>query len=229
MELSIDTSSNFAGIALSHEGEMFAEYTWKTARNHSTELVPRIETLMKQHNSEIKSCTAVFVATGPGSFNGLRVGLSAAKGFALSLAVPLIGINTLEIEAYPFAWTGMNVCAIHNAGREEIAAALYSHSGGWHEIRKPHITTITVLCGQITEPTIFCGEVLEDMFDQVTTILGRNAHIAPDVCRIRRTSCLAHLGWKRFSHNDFDDPVTLQPLYLRQPPITQRKIKQKQQ
>lgn len=229
MELSLDTSSNLAGIALSYEGEMFAEYTWKTARNHSTELVPRIETLIKQHNREMKSCTAIFAATGPGSFNGLRVGLSAAKGFALSLSVPLIGINTLEIEAYPFAWSERPVCAIHNAGREEIAAALYSQSGGWHEIKKPHITTITELCRQITEPTVFCGETLPGMIDQLSTVLGRNAVIPPDVCRIRRTSCLAHLGWKRFIRNDFDDPAALQPLYLRQPPITQRKIKQKQQ
>ncbi len=225
MELSIDTSSNVAGIALSREGEVFAEQIWQTARNHSTELIPNIEQLLKQQAYTMQSCIAIMVATGPGSFNGLRVGISAAKGFSLALNIPIVGINTLEIEAYGFAFSGLPICSVHNAGREEIATALYRQTDDWLCLQEPHITTIDTLCQQTIQPTIFCGEIPERALQQLRQKLGDRAIIPDIVHRIRHTSYLATLGWRRFNKRSFDDPVTLQPLYLRQPPITQRKVK----
>src|SRR4030043_300257 len=141
MELAIDTSTNFCSIGLSRQGETIAELTWRSEQSHTVELVPNIVRLLNQAKITPQSLRAVFVAKGPGSFNGLRVGISTAKGLALALSIPLVGISTLEVEAYPFAFTKLPICPIHNAGRGEIAAAVYQLKGTWQCLTSEHITT----------------------------------------------------------------------------------------
>ncbi len=225
MELAIDTSTYFASIALSREGEAIAETSWRSEQNHTVELVPNIEHLLKRIDVTCKSLNAIFVARGPGSFNGLRVGISTAKGLAFALNIPLIGIDTLEIEAYPFAFTGLLLCPVHSAGRGEIATALYRQDDSWRCLEEAHITTVDVLCQQIKQATLFCGEIPQPVVQQLQQILGEHAVIPDPVARIRHASQLAVLGWRRLARGIHDNPASLQPLYLRQPPITQRKVK----
>ena len=111
MLLAIDTSGDTASLALFDGGQPLAELTWQCHRNHSTELLPRLNQLLEQNGLETGSITAIAVALGPGSYNGLRVGLATAKGLALSLGVPLVGLSTLEAEAYPHAATGLPIYA----------------------------------------------------------------------------------------------------------------------
>jgi len=101
MELAINTSSNICSLALSHKGEILAELTWQTAQNHTVEVMSRLDCLLSLTKVKPDSLEAIIVAKGPGSFNGLRVGISIAKGIAFSLNTPILGISTLEAEAYP--------------------------------------------------------------------------------------------------------------------------------
>jgi len=79
MELAIDTSTRYASVALSQQGEAFAELTWRSDRNHSVELVPAIRELQTKSNTEMYQLEAIFIAQGPGGFSALRVGMSTAK------------------------------------------------------------------------------------------------------------------------------------------------------
>jgi tRNA threonylcarbamoyl adenosine modification protein YeaZ len=225
MEISIDTSTAWGGTALSQDGNLLAELTWRPGQNHTSELFPNIERLLQTAKSEIKSLSAVFVAIGPGSFNGLRAGISAAKGLAFSLKIPLVGISTLEAEALPFAFSGLPLCPIHDAGRGEIAAALYRHTGRWQRLKEEYLTTVESLCAEISTKTIFCGEIPPAAIDQILTSLGENAVIPGWEQRLRRPGYIAYLGWQRLKSGEADSVATLQPIYLRQPPITQRKKK----
>jgi len=225
MELSIDTSTNYAGIALSDQSKIIAERTWHSKRNHTIELIPAIQHMLDQMKIELDKIQAIFVAKGPGSFNGLRVGLSTAKGFALALSIPIVAISTLEIEAYHFAFTRLLLCSIHNAGRGEIAAALYRRDDHWKCIEKEHITTTEVLCQKIREETIFCGEIPGPDMQYLQQALGKYAIIPDATILLRHASHLAALGWQRLSAGIQDNPESLQPIYLRKPPITQRKVK----
>lgn len=225
MEISIDTSTSWGGAALSQEGNLLAELTWKPGQNHTTELFPNIERMLQTAKSDIGSVTAVFVATGPGSFNGLRAGISAAKGLAFSLNIPLVGISTLEAEALPFAFTGLPLCPIHDAGRGEIATALYRQADRWNQLKEAHLTTLESLCAEVNETTVFCGELTQAAIDRIRSALGEKAVIPGWEQRLRRPGYISYLGWKRLQAGRRDDPATLQPIYLRQPPITQRKKK----
>jgi tRNA threonylcarbamoyl adenosine modification protein YeaZ len=225
MELAIDTSSNIVSIALSHKGEILASLTWKTTRNHTIELLPNLVCLLQQAKVELGSIAAIIVAKGPGSFNGLRVGISTAKGLASALDIPLLGISTLEAEAYPFAFTGLPLRPLHKAGREEIATALYRQKDNeWRCLEAENLTTVKALCRRIKQKTLFCGEIPTDIISEIQQNLGRQA-IIPQSNSPSRASSLAILGWRKLSRGEQDDPATLQPLYLRPPHITKPRDK----
>ena len=225
MELAIDTSTDFCSIGLSSEGDIVAEVAWHSGQNHTVELMPNIIRLLNQVKSGPQSLTAIFVAKGPGSFNGLRVGISTAKGLAFALDIPLVGISTLEVEAYPFAFAKLPICPIHNAGRGELAAALYQRNDSWHCVTPEHITTADILCRRTKRKTVFCGEIPQPVIEQLQERLPGYAIIPDPAARLRHAGYLAALGWQRLDRGQLDDAASLQPLYLRQPPITQRKVK----
>lgn len=219
MELAIDTSTDTASIALSASGMAQAEMSWMTGQNHTVELMPNIIHLLSQGKIEIGQLKAIIVAIGPGSFNGLRVGVGTAKGLAFALEIPLIGVGTLEVEAYPYAAAGLPICPLQPAGRGEIATATFQQvDGDWRKLAEEHISTIDDLAKQIDTPTIFCGRFPEESSMRLKELLGEKAIIYDKT--MRRAGFLAELGWRRLGSGDSDEPATLQPLYLRHPAIT---------
>jgi len=224
MLLAIDTSTDTASLALVQDGEVLAELTWRCEQNHSSQLLPRLTGLLGWADLGPRDISGIIVARGPGSFNGLRVGVSTAKGLAFSLGIPIVGISTLEVEAYQHAETDLPICPIFNAGRGEIATAMYQmkHSA-WHRIHSEHITTVESLCSKITTKTIFCGQFTASIAEQLRTQCKQRVIISSPAARLRRAGFLAELGQQQLKAGNYDDPATLHPLYLRRPPITKRK------
>ena len=224
MQLAIDTSTDTASLALMQDGEVLAELTWRCGQNHTVQLLSHLSHLLNQTDLSLQSADCIIVAKGPGSYNGLRVGISTAKGLAFSLGIPIVGISTLEVEAYQHAETGLPVCPIFNAGREEIAVAMYQKKGGkWRQLAAEHLTTVDTLCSQITTMTVFCGEFVPSIAAELKKQLKQKALIIPPAARLRRAGFLAELGLKRIEAGDYDNPTTLQPLYFRGPAITKPK------
>jgi len=221
MQIAIDTSTDTASLALTQDGEVLAELTWRCGQNHSVQLLPNLHHLLDQTNLSLQSADCIIVAKGPGSYNGLRVGISTAKGLAFSLGIPIVGISTLEVEAYQHAETGLPVCPIFNAGREEIATAIYQKKDGrWRQLAAEHLTTVDALCAGITERTLFCGEYVPSIAAELKKQLKQNVLIIPPAAGLRRAGFLAELGLKRIEAGDYDNSTTLQPLYFRGPSIT---------
>jgi tRNA threonylcarbamoyl adenosine modification protein YeaZ len=221
MQLAIDTSTNTASLALVQGDEILAELSWRCGQNHTTTLLPYLAGLLNQTGSGLGSLDAIIVARGPGSFNGLRVGISTAKGLAFSLGIPIVGISTLAASAYQHAETGLPVCPIFNAGRGEIATAVYQMKGSkWQATVRERITTIDALCAQIATKTLFCGELTAAISSQLKKNLKQKAIIAPSAARFRRAGFLAELGRREIEAGNLDTPTSLQPIYLRRPHIT---------
>jgi tRNA threonylcarbamoyl adenosine modification protein YeaZ len=222
MLVAIDSSTDSASLALAREGKVLAEVRWRCGQNHSVELLPRLSQLLDEAKVNLKDTSCIIVAKGPGSFNGLRVGLSTAKGLAFSLGVPIIGISSLEMEAYGHAESGLTICPIFNAGRGEIATARYQRKDGeWQRLAPEHIATVAALCQEIDEPTLFCGEYVKTIESQIKAQLKAKAVIAPE--KMRSAVSLIELAKARIEAGDYDDPATLQPIYLRRPHITRPK------
>jgi len=225
MELAIDTSSNIVSIALSDKGATRAVLTWQTRQNHTIELLPNLVCLLQQAKVNLASIEAIVVARGPGSFNGLRVGISTAKGLAFTLNIPLLGVSTLEAEVYPFACTGLPLRAVQKAGRQEIATAVYRQKDDdWQCLEADNLASLETLWRRTRQRTLFCGEIPADIARQIQHNLGGRAIICQNTGPSRGSS-LATLGWRRLSKGEHDDLLTLEPIYLRPPHITKPKEK----
>jgi len=221
MQLAIDTSAEIASLALADKGKILAKVSWHCGQNQTIQLLPRLEQLLKRNNLHLESLNAIIVATGPGSYNGLRVGISTAKGLALGMDIPLIGLSTLEAIAYRHAGTGLPVCPIIDVRRNEIATAIFKkQNGSWLRIKKEHITTLEALYPQIKEKTVFCGDYIPSVKDELLNKLGAKAVVATEAAEPGLATVLISLGAKRLKSGDYDQPASLQPLYLRQPAIT---------
>ncbi|MCL2679111.1 MAG: tRNA (adenosine(37)-N6)-threonylcarbamoyltransferase complex dimerization subunit type 1 TsaB [Dehalococcoidia bacterium] len=226
MYLAIDTTGDCAGLALHENGSLLAEQSWKCGKNHTVELLPRLTELLVRTNRVVTDIKGVIAARGPGSFNGLRVGLGTAKGLAFGLNVPIVGVSTLEAAAWQHAAAGLPVCAILDAGRGEIAHAVYQlRETAWLRLVPESLTTVQELCVRTEDRTIFCGEPLPTMLDEIRATLRDMAVIPSAKEMSRRPAFLAELGAKRLEADDTDDVAALQPIYLRRPNISQPKSK----
>lgn len=225
--LAIDTSTGNASVALFRNGLVVVEIAWLAGQNHTTQLVPFLTRLFEMSGVTLKDLGGLVVARGPGSFNGLRVGMAVAKGFALALDIPLVGISTLEVEAYPYQNADMPLCPLHDAGRGELAAALFQRRRGrWMRLMEEHITSLDGLLERINRKTVFCGETPPWARPRLEKELGNKAVIVEAAGAMRRAGFLAELGWLRLARGKRDDPATLQPLYLRRPPVQERESQQ---
>jgi len=217
MLVAIDTSTDYASLAL-HDGfRVRVEHSWESPRRHTVELLPRLVNALAQPGLGIECLSGVAVTRGPGSFTGLRVGLAVAKGLALARGLPLIGVPTLDVIAAAQGRDRRPLCAILQAGRGRICVAIYRwRRGAWHASKEPRLTTWSALVEKTTSPTLFCGEVDQAGAEELAG-LDELAVILPAATRLRRAGFLAEIAWRRLNLGECDDPATLAPIYLKQP------------
>ena len=220
MLLALDTSTRYAGVALSNEGRVLASHSWHSVHNHTSELMPSVANILERSGVTVGGLDGVAVALGPGGFSALRVGMSAAKGLALVTKKPIIGVGTLDMEAYPYLDSDVYVCALLEAGREECATALFDVKG--IRVREDKVCTVDGLLDEVKEkldrPAIFCGEGITAWREQISSVLGEKALMVRSTPAVRIWA-LAEIGHQRLASGQMDDLTTLQPEYLRMPSI----------
>ena len=223
LELSIDTASEVASIALSREGRLVAEHTWEAGRDHGRQLLPAVDALLARQGLNKDVLTAIFVCTGPGAYAGVRTGVSTAKGLAYALELPLVGIGRLEVAAYAFAGTGRPVVAVHRAGRSELAWAAYeardgtsATDAGWQELSPPHLASASELVDALPPGAVVTGDIDDALADELS---ARGHGVVRGAAAVRHAALLAELAWRRLARGETDDPKSLVPLYLREPAI----------
>lgn len=211
MELAIDTSTRFASVGLSRQGELAAELTWHSERNHSVELVPSIKTLLDYVGSGVSQIEAIYIAAGPGGFSALRVGMSAAKAMAVSLDVPLVAVGTLDIEAQPYLGLQRPICALIGAGRGRL------YIGRFDCDVQPAYSVIEhgALGAAASANALFCGEGVAATADLIRAEFGDDAAIAAVAPPTRRAGVMAAMGYDALQRGRITDVNSLEPIYLR--------------
>jgi tRNA threonylcarbamoyladenosine biosynthesis protein TsaB len=215
MLLAIDTATDRASLALDDGAEILTERNWLCANNHTVELAPQVEHMLRTAGVRAEALEALAVALGPGSFTGLRIGLAFAKGLALAHMLPLLGVPTLDIVAYAQPKRDGILLAVLSAGRGRIAAGAYRWSeAGWRADGPARITYWDgLLRGLDTEGVYVCGEI--DAIARDT--LGERVSFAPPPLNVRRAACLIAIARQRLASGQTDDSNSLAPLYLRTP------------
>jgi tRNA threonylcarbamoyladenosine biosynthesis protein TsaB len=230
MLLAFDTSTSVASVALVADSadtadgaRLVAELTWRVGQRHSTELLERLEWLLAASRLSMSDLTGVAVALGPGSFNGVRVALATAKSLAFARGVPLYGVPTLDIIAWGHCLIGGTICAILEAGRGQVYVAIYDaaqpDAARWEPAAGYQVLTAAELAAQIHSEALFCGEMSPETRATLAEALGSRFR-ATSALDERRAGWLAELALARSAAQRYDDPVALEPLYLRRPAIT---------
>jgi tRNA threonylcarbamoyladenosine biosynthesis protein TsaB len=214
MILAIDTSSRYIGLALYDGARVIHETVWISQNYHTMQLAPAVEAALKQAGFQYGDLKCVAIAQGPGSFTGLRIGMALAKGLALALHLPIIGIPSLDVLANAQPVKAPVMAAVLQAGRGRLAVGWYrAEKERWITNGPGEVLTAEALSDKISTPTWVCGELSEDE----RKILRRNrrhALLATPSWSVRRPAFLAELAWKRWQAEDFDEPASLSPIYL---------------
>jgi tRNA threonylcarbamoyladenosine biosynthesis protein TsaB len=214
MLLALDTATAFASVALYDGRQVLGEVSWQTQRRHTAEVMSQIEALVRLVGMGPAALTAVAVAIGPGSYTGTRVGVSLAKGMVAAAGLPLVGVPTLDVVAYPHlgAWP---VCALVAAGRGRYHAAVYAADIAWpRRLGDWQLGTLAELLARLTPPLRFAGELAPADAETLAQAWGDRAAIVPPALAVRRAGILAALAWRRLQAGERDDPITLSPIYL---------------
>jgi tRNA threonylcarbamoyladenosine biosynthesis protein TsaB len=212
--LAVDTSTRMIGLALYDGYQVLSESNWTSQDFHTVELAPAISDALSRSNLKAETISAVAVATGPGSFTGLRIGLALVKGLALVRRLPVVGVPSLDILALSQPLMEIPMLAILRVGRGRLALGRYDvHGKVWRSTAPLQVCTPLELVEQITFPAYICGEMTQDerhLFHQA----GPHLMLASPARSIRRPSFLAEIGWKRWKSGRVDDCAALSPIYL---------------
>jgi tRNA threonylcarbamoyladenosine biosynthesis protein TsaB len=206
--LALDTSTRVASVAVMDERQVLSETTWLAGREHSTRLLVESEACLARIGQVPARLTGLVVARGPGSFTGVRVGLSVAKGIAAALGLPLWGVNTLDVLAAAAADVDVPVRAVVEAGRGRFATALYERGAC---VEPPRLATLPQVAELITTPTLIIGELDDDARAQLADLAP--ARLASRATSLRRGGFLAELGWRMARSGDPGDPRAVDALY----------------
>ena len=214
MLVAIDTSTQFIGIALYDGVQIMAEHSWLSQNYHTVELVPAIADMLAKCQVKPTQLTGVGVALGPGSFTGLRIGLSTAKGLALGQNIPIAGVPSLEVLVASQPAMRRPMIAMIKVGRGRFAWARFRYKRpSWGQITETKVDDIKTIAADITSAVYVVGE----MNAEEHQIMGRKwktSQLAPASLCVRRASVLAELAWDKLQQGHADDAVSLSPIYV---------------
>jgi tRNA threonylcarbamoyladenosine biosynthesis protein TsaB len=214
MLLAVDTSTRTVGVALYDGAQVLSESVWTSRDYHTVELAPAVASVLARAGIAIHQLQALAVATGPGSFTGLRVGLALVKGLSLATRLPLIGIPSLDVLAEAQPHRVERLVAVLRAGRGRLAVGWYqARAERWKSTGKVELLSPESLSQKLNEPTQVCGELTAEERQSLAR-KRKNVLLASPAASLRRPSFLAELAWRRWEAGQVDDPATLAPFYL---------------
>lgn len=214
--LSIETSTKVCSVALHQGSTLLAVSEILVEKSHSKIITVLIDQLLKSSNLDYSNLEAIAVSKGPGSYTGLRIGVSTAKGLCYGLNIPLIGVNTLDAMAYEvnqYNISKASVCPMLDARRMEVYCALYDADG----------TTILQTQAKIldeqsiyellkNDKVIFCGDGAFKMKGLLND--SKNALIMDSVFPSAKN--IGYLAHKNFVNKQFEDVIYFEPYYLKE-------------
>ncbi|TAL24293.1 MAG: tRNA (adenosine(37)-N6)-threonylcarbamoyltransferase complex dimerization subunit type 1 TsaB [Nitrospirae bacterium] len=238
--LAIDTSTMLGGIAIMDEFNLIAETRLNVKSTHSERLMTEVEHCLRQAELRISDIDVFAVAIGPGSFTGLRIGLSTVKGFSYSTGKPIVSVPTLEALAWNFPYSKYPVCTMLDARKKEVYAALFE----WKDESNPSSPPfskggmggfsggafIKLIPESSVNPEefiryalhatrfskiIFAGEGAVIYKDKIIEVMGEKAVFASPEKTVPSPANVAYLGLKKAIAGEFSEPVSLVPIYIR--------------
>lgn len=217
--LGIDSSGMVASAAVVSDDTLVAEFTVNNKKTHSQTLLPMIEQVMKFSEIELSELDAIAVAAGPGSFTGLRIGASTAKGLGLVLKKPIVPVPTLEGLAYQLAEAEGVICPIMDARRNQVYTGVYKVENGELQILQTQMAEdIHVLLQNLSkyqEKIHFLGDGVPVYQDVIREEFTGTYDFAPVHQARQSAAAVAVLGSIYYRQGKIEDAAEHKPIYLR--------------
>jgi tRNA threonylcarbamoyladenosine biosynthesis protein TsaB len=202
-------------VALTTDGQV-VDTSYTSGRTHSGHLLGMIGDVLRLAATPLKEVDAFAVTRGPGTFTGLRIGISAAKGMALACGKPLVGISGLEALAVQSALPSRLLCPMVDARRSEVYFACFRQiEGQVRRVTEEKALPPAEAIAAIGEACLFVGNGAELYRELIETSMGDLGAVAPPVQAIIRASTVARLAAERLREGDLGDAGRLAPLYIR--------------
>jgi tRNA threonylcarbamoyladenosine biosynthesis protein TsaB len=213
--VALDTSTALGALAVVVDGVLRAEVAAGVKARHGEQLLPRLASALEWAEVERTQIDLFAVGLGPGSFTGTRVGVSVAKGLALALDRPLVGLSTLRVLARG-VWPAPVQIPIADAHKGEIYAAVYAAEGDTVVQRlapfhAPPAEAAALLAPHRRDDAVLLGSGLR----RYPTLAEGPGRVATPLSDAPRALWLAELGRRRFEARGSDDLMTLEPMYVR--------------
>ncbi len=214
--LAVDTATKSCSAAIVDDEMACAELTTVNSQTHTKHLMSMIDTVCDMSGVKIADMDGFAVTIGPGSFTGLRIGISTVKGLAWSLNKPVVGISSLDALAWQCIPAPYPVCTMLDARKQEVYYSRYCFQDG--ELKKDRSEQVIApaeAINDIREPCLFIGNGANLYKEEILEKLGELAHFAGWNQDIIRASSVAGLSFERFVHHQTDDVALLVPHYIR--------------
>jgi tRNA threonylcarbamoyladenosine biosynthesis protein TsaB len=216
--LGIETSTMRSSVCLGTERGLLASATLGRGRKHAEFLTPAIAFCLQQADVGLSSVAGVAVGLGPGLFTGMRVGIATAQTLAHARHLPVVGLNALDLLAYPVRWVRPDrlICAVIDARRSELFWAFYRPSaGGVQRVTDLRVGPAAKLAGEIeaVREDVLCvgdGAVAEaSLLESAGAAVASHGNAHPSA------SALVELALPRFLREETQQPDDLRPIYVR--------------
>ena len=217
--LAVDTASNVASVAIMEDNKLLGEYTVNHKRTHSQSLMPMIDELLKSLETDISNIDVFAAVTGPGSFTGLRIGITTIKSIAYAVRKPVVGITSLDSLAYNIPFCQSLICPILDARNDQVFTAIYK----WEKDKLKriedymgvHVSVLAEIIKKLQLHTVFLGDAALMHRNFLEMELGVFSGFAPENLMLQKASSVAQAAITRVQNDKLENCYELKPFYLR--------------
>jgi len=215
--LAIDTSGRFNAVCLMAGDLVVTDLVWEAEGNSLRDIILNIDAALRTGGVSLAELDGLAVGIGPGSWTGVRVGLTVGKMLAFSTARPLCGVSSLDALAYLGKDSRDLLCPLVEAGRGNVYAAFYrARDGSVSRLSEYYAGNIDGLLKMVDEPVVFMGDAVEQHRRRISEELGSLAG-CDDSGDNGTGRAIASVASLRFERGESDDALSLSPLYLKEP------------
>jgi tRNA threonylcarbamoyladenosine biosynthesis protein TsaB len=214
--LAIDTATDVCGLALAEDDRLELEVSMAHGQTHAKFLMKAVEQMLALSGWDLADIDGFVVSKGPGSFTGLRIGISTVKGLVMAAGKLMVGVSTLEVLAHQVAGMSEWVCPMLDARRHEVYWSLYRLEGqALVKVAPEKVGPVEEVIPALPGPCTFIGNGSCLYREKIRHALKNSSVWAPDGLHGIRPGVLAQRGWRRLQSGQVEDVRSFGPTYIR--------------